>query len=260
MSALAFEDVTFRYPGAAAPALAGLSLAVAPGEIVALVGRVGAGASTALLVAADLAPRVTGGALEGRVRRAARPGLVLPEPWTQVSGMAFTVRDEVAFGPANLGLDRAEIAARVDAALARFGVTHLAARDPTTLSGGELQRVILAGVTATAPGLLLLDEFTAELDPEGCVAAWNAVRALAREGAAVLVASSDLDAVALHATRVVWLERGTARSRGAPAEVLGDPALWSGGPGSTGVAAAWCAGGLAAPYPVTVAAARARLG
>ena len=106
MTRLTLERVSFWYPATAAPALADVSLAVAAGEVVALVGPVGAGASTLLLVAGDLAPRVLGGRLEGRVTcegsatGAARRGIVLPTPWTQLSGMASTVWDEVAFGPA----------------------------------------------------------------------------------------------------------------------------------------------------------------
>ena len=99
MRILALEEVTFWYPATATPALESVSLEVGSGEVVALVGRGGAGASTLLLIAAGLAPRVTGGRLAGSVTRGARAGIVLPTPWTQLSGMAFTVWDEVAFGP-----------------------------------------------------------------------------------------------------------------------------------------------------------------
>src|SRR5205814_7699201 len=109
MKILGLDDVTFWYPATANPALENVSLDVAPGDIVALVGRGGAGASTLLLIAAGLAPRVTGGRPRGSVTRGARAGIVLPTPWTQLSGMAFTVWDEVAFGPANLGWPEHEI-------------------------------------------------------------------------------------------------------------------------------------------------------
>src|SRR5207245_6129318 len=123
-----------------------------------------------LLVAADLAPRVVGGKIEGRVNFRGRGkgeggrGIVLPTPWTQLSGMAFTVWDEVAFGPANLGWPRERIAGAVDRSLAALDIGALAAREPATLSGGELQRVVIAGIVAMEPALVLLDEPTAELD------------------------------------------------------------------------------------------------
>src|SRR5207302_4570372 len=169
--------------------LANITLDVGPGDIVALVGRGGAGASTLLLVAAGLAPRVTGGRLAGTVSRGARAGIVLPTPWTQLSGMAFTVWDEVAFGPANLGWPRERIAKAVDRSLAALDIDALAARDPKTLSGGELQRVVIAGIVAMEPALVLLDEPTAELDPEGAGLVWRLVRALAGDGCSIVVAT-----------------------------------------------------------------------
>ena len=259
MAGLTLDAVRFWYPATAQPALDGVSLAAEPGDVVAVIGSVGAGASTLLLVAAGLAPRVTGGKLEGDVRTLPS-GIVLPTPWTQVSGMAFTVWDEVAFGPANLGVTRAEIGRRVDRELARLDVAHLAARAPDTLSGGELQRVILAGVLAMDRPLLLLDEPTAELDPAGAALAWRLVRELARdESKIVLVATSDLDAIPDFATQVVWLEHGRVRAAGRPADVLTRDDLWAAGPGSTTVAGLWRRAGLAAPPPLTVAGAVARL-
>ena len=251
MNPLTLEGVEFHYPATEAPALRDVSLAVAAGEIVALVGKVGAGASTLLLVAADLAPRITGGRLTGTVRRRARSGIVLPTPWTQLSGMAFTVWDEVAFGPANLGWPGREIARHVERALERLEIAALAERDPVTLSGGEVQRVILAGILAMDPDVVLLDEPTAELDPAGARALWRLVRVLAGEGKAIVVATSDLDAVPAVADRVAWLEQGAVRALGAP-DLLAEEATCEAGLGTT-VAGVWRAAGLAAPYPLTVA-------
>lgn len=263
MTRLTLERVSFWYPATAAPALADVSLAVADGEVVALVGHIGAGASTLLLVAGDLAPRVVGGRLEGRVAcadgvtGAARRGIVLPTPWTQLSGMAASVWDEVAFGPANLGWPKEEIARQVERALERLEITPLGARDPTTLSGGELQRVIFAGILAMDPVLLLCDEPTAELDPAGAQAVWRLLRAIAREDKAVLVATSDPDAAAM-ADRVVWLEGGRIVEAGTPT-LLGAEAMCAAGLGTT-VAGVWRAAGLPAPYPATLTEAVRRWG
>ena len=256
MARLTLERVSFWYPATERPALRDASLAVAPGEVVALVGNVGAGASTLLLVAADLAPRVVGGRIEGRVKGEGGRGIVLPTPWTQLSGMAFTVRDEVAFGPANLGWPRERIAGAVDRALGALGIGALAARDPATLSGGELQRVVIAGIVAMEPALVLLDEPTAELDPEGAGLVWRLVRALAGDGCSVVVATSDLDALPEVAHRIVWMEDGAVRRIGDPA-LLAEKALCEAGLATT-VADVWRTARLGAPYPLTVAQAEER--
>src|SRR5947207_16007703 len=99
--------------------------------------------------------------------------------------------------------------------------------------------------------LLLLDEPTAELDPAGARAVWRLLRLLAGEGRAVVVATSDLDAVPDVADRAVWLEEGAVRAVGTP-EILATDAACAEGRGTT-VASVWRAAGLAAPYPLTVA-------
>jgi len=251
MKSLTLDHVSFWYPATASPALRDVSLEVVQGEVVALVGALGAGASTLLLVAADLAPRVIGGRLAGTVARRDRSGIVLPTPWTQASGMAFTVRDEVAFGPANLGWPAHEIARQVDRALERLELVPLASRDPATLSGGELQRVIIAAILAMDPGLVVLDEPAAELDAESARTLWRLIRLLAKEGKAVLLATSALDALPEVADRVVWLENGAVRAAGTP-DLLADVAVCAAGLG-TSVATVWRAGGLPEPYPLTVA-------
>ena len=256
MRSLTLEGVGFWYPATESPALRNVSLHVARGEIVALVGALGAGASTLLLVAADLAPRVTGGRLTGSVARHDRSGIVIPTPWTQLSGMAFSVWDEVAFGPANLGWPTHEIAHQVDRALEQLELAPLASRDPMTLSGGELQRVIIAAILAMDPGLVLLDEPAAELDAEGARTLWRLIRLLAKEGKAVLLATSTLDALPEVADRVVWLEDGAIRAVGAP-DLLADVAACDAGLG-TSVASVWRTSGLPGPYPLTVAQALRR--
>jgi len=212
----------FTYAGADAPALRDLSCEVRAGELVALAGPAGAGTTTLLLVAGGYAPRVVAGRLTGeRVIAAQRPAVVFATPWTQLTGLCHTVLAEVAFGPASHGRPREAVLAAADAAMRRVRVGHLADRDPATLSGGELQRVIVASALALEPDLLVLDDPAAELDPEAADALYVMLREVAEAGAAVIVATPDVERVATVATRALLLEQGRIVRDGAPAGVLG---------------------------------------
>ena len=215
------RDVWFRYAGSQTPALRGAMAEIAAGELVAVAGPAGSGTTTLLLVAGGYAPRLVGGALTGeRELAASRPAIVFATPWTQLTGLCHTVTAEVAFGPASHGLDRAHIRSVVARQLERLDVAHLADRDPATLSGGELQRVIVASALALEPDLLLLDDPAAELDPAGADGLYDLLRDLAGAGAAVLIATPDRERAARVATRALVLEEGVIVADGAPRELL----------------------------------------
>jgi len=209
------RNAWFRYAGAEHPALTGLMLDIAPGEIVALEGPPGSGTSTLLLVLGGYAPRLVGGTLTGeRDQNVRQPAIVFATPWTQLTGLCSTVEAEVAFGPASHGRPREEIEQNVARQLARLGVSHLAGRDPATLSGGELQRVIVASALALEPDLLLLDDPTAELDPAGADALYELLREIAAAGTAVVVATPDTERAARVASRVIVLDQGRVAADG----------------------------------------------
>ncbi len=276
MTAVELAGASFTYPGAAEPALRDVSLAVDGREVVWLYGLPGAGCSTLLLVAAGLAPRHTGGERSGRVtllgheptERAGRQALagrvasVTAAPAVQLSGVAATVWEEVAFAPANLGWQRSRIEISVAAALAALDISHLSARPPQALSGGEQQRVVLAAMLVLSPDVWLLDEPASALDAAGRTSLAALLRAEAERGAAVVVASEDADLMVAAASRLVLLRGGAIVSDGAPAAPLASEAIWSDGPGSTSVAelarAAHRLGGTPPPYPLTLDEAVAR--
>jgi len=239
------EGVTFTYPGADRPALVDVSLELAAGDVLVVTGESGAGASTLLLVATGLAPRVVGGRLTGARRiEARRCGVVFARPWTQLTGLCPTVRDEIAFGPASQGLPREAVLAAAERAMERLHIAHLAGREPAQLSGGELQRVVVAAVLAVEPEVLGLDDPAAELDPEAADALYDLLPAIAAAGTAIVVATPDLERAARVATRAVALEAGRIVARGAPADVLG----------GTEVAGIARAAGCPPPFPLDVPA------
>lgn len=273
MTDIVARELSFSYPGAPVPAVRELSLTARAGELTWLFGALGAGCSTLLLLMAGLAPRVTGGRRDGTVAvngvdpsepagvqaLAGRLAYVTASPRMQLSGVAQTVHQEVAFAPANLGWPVERISAAVDEALAALGITHLADRDPATVSGGELQRVVLAAMLVLEPDAWLLDEPAAELDPAGRDQLLVLLRREAARGAAVIIASEDADGLAGVADRCILLDDGRVALDGPPREILTDDRVWELGAGSTTVAAvARTARSLTAspplepPYPLTV--------
>jgi len=235
---LTFESVSYRYAGAARPSLQDVSLVIGSGEVVGLVGASEAGKTTLCLVAAGLAPRTVRGTLSGRIlldgtdmaplaihELAGRVGIAFANPATQLSGVAGTVYEEVAFGPMNLGLPRSEVIDRTDAALRALKIIDLAEREPALLSGGQQQLVAMAGLLALGPAHLVLDEPTAQLDPAGTRLVAQALARLAMDGASILVAEQKTDLLASICDRVVVLDAGRVALDGPAAEVLGDPRL-----------------------------------
>ena len=215
--ALTAHDLTLVYPGQP-PVLSGAALELRPGDRLAILGDNGAGKTTlGRALAGLMAPAQGTIRWDGRAwadySRAERAGLVQfvgQNPWLQLSGRAFTLREEIAFGPENLCLPRAEIARRTDEAMELLGLTHLARRNCRHLSGGETQ-------------LLVLDEPTQGLDQPGIVAFYKLIEEVrAQTGAAVLMVSHDLHVVMSASDRVICLN-GHICCEGTPRVVSSAP-------------------------------------
>jgi energy-coupling factor transport system ATP-binding protein len=218
---LELRSVSYRYAGYRRLALDRIDLTVAGGEIVGLVGPNEGGKSTLCLVAAGLAPGSIGGELTGDLlldgesirgrpihELVGRVGIVFADPASQRSGIAGTVFEEVAIGPVNLGLAADETVRRVRAALGALGIEDLALRVPDRLSGGQSQLVAIASILAMGPRHLVLDEPTAELDPDGRRLVAEALASLARSGTAMLVAGHDRELLASLGSRIVAIDGG----------------------------------------------------
>ncbi len=242
---LRLDGVGYRYAGYARQVLHDIDLTLADGEIVGLVGANEAGKSTLCLVASGLAPGSIRGALTGTLsidgedmagkplhEFSTRVGIGFQNPATQLSGVTGSVFEEVALGPMNLGLPARETVERVKAALATLGIEHLAEREPRRLSGGQGQLVVIASLLAMRSGHLVLDEPTAQLDPEGTRLVGEALRGMAAAGTALLIAEHKTELLDGLCDRIVVIDEGTLVADGPAAEVLADPRLeaWGGTP------------------------------
>lgn len=206
------------------PVLDGASLDVAPGELVCLVGPNGAGKSTLARALCGTVQLDSGsvlldgkGATSAELHRAV--GFVRQDPESQL--VAPVVFDEVAFGPCSLGLPEAEIRSRVTKVLAACGLAGFEGRAVSELSGGELQRVALAGVLAMRPGYLALDEVTSQLDASARTDVRAIVRRAVSEGVGVLLVTHDVEEMAA-ADRVALMADGRIAWAGTPGEFFGD--------------------------------------
>jgi energy-coupling factor transport system ATP-binding protein len=235
---LELTGATYRYAGYARPAIHDLDLRLDDGEIVGLVGANEAGKSTICLVASGLAPASIGGGLTGTLvidgePMAGRPvhdlaervAIGFQDPATQRSGIAATVFEEVALGPMNLGLPAPETIARAREALTLLRIGDLAGRDPSRLSGGQGQLVAIASLLAMRPRHVILDEPTAQLDPEGTRLVAGALRDLAAAGTALLVAEHRTDLLDGLCDRVVVVAAGRIVASGPARTTLDDPRL-----------------------------------
>ncbi len=223
------RNLTVRYPGAARPALDGVSFSIGEGEVVGLVGATGSGRSTLLRTLIGIVPQLVAAEVEGTLSvagmdpsttpvsaMAAAAALVLDDAESQVSQL--TVADEVAFGLENLGTPHADMRRQVPEILGRVGLPGFEERNPLSLSGGEQQRVAIACALVTRPRLLLLDDPASSLDPRTARTTFRLVAALAAErGTAVLVATNDADLLAEQAARLLVLDHGRLVADGAPA-------------------------------------------
>ena len=225
---LVIEDLSFKYQSRPEPALANLSLEVRAGEMLLVAGASGCGKTTLIRCINGLVPRSYRGDLQGAVRLygedvnrfslarlAQTVGTLLQDPEKQILGAH--VKSEVAFGPENLGLPLGQVQAQVAEALARLGLASLSDRETFSLSGGEKQKVALAGILAMRPSILLLDEPLASLDPASAREALLVFRRLADEGATIVLIEHRVeDALAARPDRVLYLESGRQRYLGPP--------------------------------------------
>jgi len=217
---LSIRNLSFRYWRRDEPALVDVSFDLQPGQLMLIAGASGCGKTTLMRCVNGLVPHTYRGELTGTIDLFGRPvtgmelgeisqmvGTLLQDPERQILGSY--VLNEVAFGLESLGLPREEIAARAERALRRLGILSLRDRETFGLSGGEKQKVALAGVLAMEPKILLLDEPLSSLDPASAQEALLAFRQLADEGISVMIVEHRVeDVLAISPELMVYMDEG----------------------------------------------------
>ncbi len=226
MALLKAESVSFSYDKSV-NAVNGVSLSVNEGEYVAIIGHNGSGKSTLAklfngLIKPDQGNVIVDGfsVLEKKdtfeIRK--RVGVVFQNPDNQL--VASIVEDDVAFGPENLGIPREEIKQRIDFALSAVGMEKFRRSSPTRLSGGQKQRIAIAGVLALKPKILILDESTAMLDPQGRKEVLEVVRKLNKEQKVTVITITHYMEEVVEADTVYVMNDGEIAMQGTPTEIF----------------------------------------
>ena len=234
MKSVEFKDFTFTYLHTDEPALKGVTFDLEEGTVVGIIGPSGAGKSTLIKALNGLVPQVDLGIAKGdaiicgqntrehEVNQLARyVGIVLQDPEVQI--FSLKVRDDIAFGPANLGVPRGEILKRVETAMKECELEPMAERNPNHLSGGEQQSLAIAGSLAMEPRVLAFDEPVSMLDPLGKERVMEIMRNVThKRGTTSIVTESgeDIEAIADTVDRVIALDHGQIAMDGTPEEVL----------------------------------------
>jgi len=218
---LVVENLSFRYLRRTEPALADINFILYPGQVMLIAGSSGCGKTTLMRCINGLIPNTYHGELSGDIRVfgqsvksmemvdiSQKVGTLLQDPERQILGSY--VLNEVAFGLESLGLPREEITRRAENALDRLGILPLRDRETFGISGGEKQKIALAGLLAMDPRILLLDEPLASLDPVSAHEALQVFRVLADEGYSVMVVEHRVeDVLAIKPDVVLYMEEGS---------------------------------------------------
>ncbi len=228
------ESFSFTYSATITPALREINLDIPSGQFCGIVGPNGAGKSTLCYALSGFIPHFYKGNYDGQVIAGGREiaetalsqlageiGLVFQNPFNQISGARFTVREEVVFGLENLAVPRTEMHERLEQVLEQTGLSGLADRSPYTLSGGQQQRLAIASMLVMRPKILVLDEPTSQLDPLGTKEVFTVLRELAKQSdTTVVLTEHKLERLANFVDRVIVLHDGQIVDDGAPREVL----------------------------------------
>ena len=218
MNIINIEHLKYKYPGTEKLALDDISLSIKKGEFIGIIGANGAGKSTLTQAIIGLVPRFYNGAYGGKVtvndtvveecpveEMCEQVGLIFQNPFNQLSGAKETVYDELAFGLQNLGIPREEMKSRIDKALKDLDIWEYRERNPYDLSGGQMQRVAIASILVMQPDVVILDEPTSQLDPQGTEEVFRVVEDLRKTGITIIMVEQKMEKIAAYCDRVILM-------------------------------------------------------
>lgn len=273
MAEIKVENLKYRYPDTEKLALDGITCDIKPGEFIGVIGRNGSGKSTFCQALLGLVPNFYRGAYGGKVfvddvevrnvevdELCQKVGMVFQNPFNQVTGSKLSVYEEIAFGLENFGIPRDEMKRRIDDSLELLDIAKYKDRAPFDLSGGQMQRMAIASIIAMRPEVIVLDEPTSQLDPQGSEEVFKAVAKLSQKGITVIMVEHKIEKIAAYSDRVMLLDDGKLVDINTPQEIFSRDDLMEHGVSAPAYTRICKELGLKVPgtdyYPVTLEEAR----
>ena len=233
-----FKNVSYTYPLASKPAIKNMTFSIEKGGFYGVIGENGAGKTTLCSLIRGFAPNFYKGELKGEVlvngkptmdygpgELALRIGYVFQNPFNQISGVKDTVFEEVAFGLENFGIDVDEIEQRVVEVMEMTDISSIALKNPFELSGGQQQRVALASTIVLKPDILVIDEPTSQLDPEGTESVFKIISEMKREHKTIILIEHKVDLLAEYADEILVLRDSELIKKGSKQTILSEISL-----------------------------------
>lgn len=233
-----YQDVSYAYPLTKKAAVRHLSCRLETGKCYGVIGPNAGGKTTFCNLLMGLCPNFYGGTLKGDViiegkkmkdwdesELAVHIGYVFQDPFAQVSGIKETVFEEIGMGLENLGVEQEEMIQRILKIAKLVKVDHLLQKHPLALSGGQCQRVAFASVLVLDSDIVVIDEPTSQLDPEGTLDVFEIIRGLKKMGKTVVIAEHKLDLLVEYCDEIIAMAGGEILMQGPTRQVLSDPSL-----------------------------------
>ncbi|MFL8937263.1 energy-coupling factor ABC transporter ATP-binding protein [Rossellomorea oryzaecorticis] len=246
MSGIEIRNLSYQYPTGSEKVLYDLNLTIESGKFYALAGVNGGGKTTLCNVIRGFIPHFFKGERTGEVRidgkdvqdwdpsdLAQKVGFVFQNPFTQISGVKETVFDEIAFGLENLGVEVDVIRQKVQDIIQLLGIEYIQHKNPNELSGGQKQRVALASIIVMEPDILIFDEPTSQLDPQGTEEIFRVIDIMKKKGKTIILVEHKIELIAEYADYVIVLQGGQIKKQGRTEEVLAEEATQDCGLGLT---------------------------
>ncbi|ASN04257.1 energy-coupling factor ABC transporter ATP-binding protein [Virgibacillus necropolis] len=238
MSYIELKDISYKYPLSKDVVLKEISYTFEKGKLYGIIGPNGGGKTTLCNLIKGLIPNFYDGELTGEVLiegkdirdwdssvLATTIGYIFQNPFTQISGIKETVFEEIALGLENLGVEKEIMINRVIEVIKLLGIEDLVEKDPNKLSGGQRQRVAFASIIAMDSDILVIDEPTSQLDPQGTSDVFKIIQGLKEQGKTILLVEHKIDLIAEYADEVLVIDQGELIYSGETSEIISNREL-----------------------------------